>query len=86
MFIAGIGSSVRPPLGGPCPSVFQANNNGCLHFKEHMALLRRAEHPTTRAINMALLTEGGRRVRSLLSATIDFVPRPLYACPPQRLD
>ena len=39
MFIAGIGSSIRPP---PCPSVLQVNNNGCLHLKEHMALLRRA--------------------------------------------
>ena len=42
MFIAGIGSSIRPPLGGPCPSVFQANNNGCLHLEEHMTLLPRA--------------------------------------------
>ncbi len=55
MSIAGIGRSIRPPLGGPCPCVFQANNNGCLHFREHMALLWRAEHRTTPAINMALL-------------------------------
>ena len=41
MFIAGIGRNVRPPLGGPCPSLFQANNNAWLHFREHMALVRR---------------------------------------------
>ncbi len=25
MFIAKIGRNIRPPLGGPCPSVLQAN-------------------------------------------------------------
>ena len=59
----------RPPSGGPCLSVFQANNKGGLHFREHMAFLRRAERPTTRTINMTLLRRGGRngQTRTMLT-------------------
>ncbi len=42
MFIARIGRNIRPPLGGPCRSVFQANNKAASLSGEHMALLRRA--------------------------------------------
>ena len=38
---------------------------GCLHFREHMALLRRAERPTTHTINITLLRRGGRKMVKL---------------------
>ena len=60
MFIAAIGRGIRPPLGGPCPSVFQTNNKAASISENHMALLRRAERPTKRTINMTLLRRGGR--------------------------
>ncbi len=58
MFIAEIRRSIRPPSGGPCPSVFAREQQSCLDSQERMALLRRAEHPAAPAINIALLTEG----------------------------
>ena len=37
----------------------------CIYFREHMALLRRAEGPATRAINMTLLRRGGRNGQTI---------------------
>ena len=73
MFIARIGRNIRPPLGGPCPSVLQANKKaGSISENTWPALLRRAERPTTRTINMTLLRRGGRSGQT---------PKALFYCP-----
>ncbi len=73
MFIARIGRNIRPPLGGPCPSVLQANKKAdSISENTWPALLRRAERPTTRTINMTLLRRGGRSGQT---------PKVLFYCP-----
>ena len=65
MFIAA-GRPRHPPSVRRAMSICVSNERqSCLHFREHMALLRRAERPTTRTINITLLRRGGRKMVKL---------------------